>query len=165
MTTEIAIDVWNRQCRMLDSYANLVTEANKHLSANDQAMPLGKQLAHVQLVRYDWLGSVAPDLQEPLDYCFREVDGNWFPLDDLDEVRRQLKLSAAAVKEAYLRGERENQVPFGPYDHPYIFLQHMLWHEGWHVGQISLALRVHGLDPGDAWEEEHVWELWRGKEG
>jgi hypothetical protein len=26
------------------------------------------------------------------------------------------------------------------YDHPILLLQHMLWHEGYHHGQISLAL-------------------------
>jgi uncharacterized damage-inducible protein DinB len=28
------------------------------------------------------------------------------------------------------------------YDHPILLLQHMLWHEGYHHGQMKLALKV-----------------------
>jgi hypothetical protein len=31
------------------------------------------------------------------------------------------------------------------YDHPILLLQHMLWHEGYHHGQIKLALKLAGL--------------------
>jgi hypothetical protein len=27
------------------------------------------------------------------------------------------------------------------YDHPILFLQHMIWHEGYHHGQMKLALK------------------------
>jgi len=30
------------------------------------------------------------------------------------------------------------------YDHPLLYLQHMIWHEGYHHGQIKLALKVMG---------------------
>jgi len=30
------------------------------------------------------------------------------------------------------------------YDHPILFLQHMIWHEGYHHGQIKLALKLMG---------------------
>jgi uncharacterized damage-inducible protein DinB len=30
------------------------------------------------------------------------------------------------------------------YDHPILLLQHMIWHEGYHHGQIKLALKVAG---------------------
>ena len=30
------------------------------------------------------------------------------------------------------------------YDRPVLFLQHMVWHEGYHHGQIKLALKIAG---------------------
>jgi hypothetical protein len=30
------------------------------------------------------------------------------------------------------------------YDHPILLLQHMLWHEGYHHGQMKLALKLAG---------------------
>ena len=42
------------------------------------------------------------------------------------------------------------------YDHPILLMQHMVWHEGYHHGQIKLALKLAGLSvrrrgdrPGD----------------
>lgn len=37
----------------------------------------------------------------------------------------------------------------------------MVWHEGWHIGAILLALRVNGFDVTDEWEEENLWGQWR----
>jgi methionine salvage enolase-phosphatase E1 len=31
------------------------------------------------------------------------------------------------------------------FDHPILFLQQMIWHEGYHHGQIKLALKAAGL--------------------
>ncbi|MGA2096413.1 MAG: DinB family protein [Candidatus Acidiferrum sp.] len=35
------------------------------------------------------------------------------------------------------------------YDHAILFLQHMIWHEGYHQGQIKLALNLAGRAVGD----------------
>ena len=53
---------------------------------------------------------------------------------------------------------------FGPYDNALLFIQHMVWHEGYHVGQIYCALMQAGAAPDELWEEKHIWELWRGPE-
>ena len=47
------------------------------------------------------------------------------------------------------------------YDNPIPFLQHMVWHDGWHVGLIFLALRLNGQEPPEEWEEPNVWGQWR----
>ena len=49
----------------------------------------------------------------------------------------------------------------GFYDNPVLFLQHMIWHEGWHVGLIILGLRLSGEEPPEEWEENHIWGEWR----
>lgn len=47
------------------------------------------------------------------------------------------------------------------YDNPVLLLQHMIWHDGWHVGLIFLALRLNGQEPPEEWEEPNVWGQWR----
>ena len=37
----------------------------------------------------------------------------------------------------------------------------MVWHDGWHVGLIFLALRLNGQEPPEEWEEPNVWGQWR----
>ena len=49
------------------------------------------------------------------------------------------------------------------YDHPLLFLQHMIWHEGYHHGQIKLALKA----AGQAFDDEVIgritWDVWMDK--
>ena len=55
-----------------------------------------------------------------------------------------LNESAAAVRDA-VRGRVEAGRPMDThYDHPILMLQHLIWHEGYHHGQIKLALKQVG---------------------
>jgi uncharacterized damage-inducible protein DinB len=74
-----------------------------------------------------------------------------------------LKESAKAVRDAVkgrLEAGRELDLH---YDHPILFLQHMIWHDGYHHGQIKLALKV----AGHAFEDEAIgpvtWDVWMDK--
>jgi len=52
-----------------------------------------------------------------------------------------------------------------PYDHPILMLQHLIWHEGYHHGQIKLALKA----AGRAFDTEEIgqvtWDVWMEKSG
>jgi uncharacterized damage-inducible protein DinB len=47
------------------------------------------------------------------------------------------------------------------YDHPVLLLQHLLWHEGYHVGQVMLALKAMGCPMADQEAEPLIWNVWR----
>lgn len=86
------------------------------------------------------------------------------PLDDLNAIKAALEASGAAVRAAV----EEALQTGGPmksenitYDNPVLFLQHMVWHDGWHIGLIFLALRKNGQEPPEEWEEPNVWGQWR----
>jgi uncharacterized damage-inducible protein DinB len=51
------------------------------------------------------------------------------------------------------------------YDHPILMLQLMLWHEGYHHGQIKLALKVAGHPISDEDAGPITWDVWRSKGG
>ena len=62
--------------------------------------------------------------------------------------------------ESLIRSGREMSLH---YDHPFLYLQHMIWHEGYHHGQIKLALKV-SVRPFD--DEEIgplTWDIWMDK--
>ena len=51
------------------------------------------------------------------------------------------------------------------YDHPILLLQHMIWHEGYHHGQIKLALKATGRPMADEEAGPVTWDVWmRGSE-
>ena len=49
------------------------------------------------------------------------------------------------------------------YDHPILMLQHMLWHEGYHHGQIKLTLKMAGHPMADEDIGPVTWDVWMRK--
>lgn len=52
---------------------------------------------------------------------------------------------APLVRDAVQRRIEQGRAMNQHYDHPILLLQHLLWHEGYHRGQIKLALKLAGL--------------------
>lgn len=52
--------------------------------------------------------------------------------------------SAQAVRDAVKSRVESGRETNLHYDHPILLLQYMLWHEGYHHGQIKLALKLTG---------------------
>ena len=84
---------------------------------------------------------------------------------DRDRIAQMLNDSAKAVRDA-VRGRvlagRDMDLH---YDHPILLLQHMLWHEGYHHGQIKLALKVAGHPISDSEAGPVTWDVWMRKSG
>lgn len=49
------------------------------------------------------------------------------------------------------------------YDHPVLLLQHMIWHEGYHHGQIKLALKLSGHPITNEVSGPITWSVWMRK--
>jgi uncharacterized damage-inducible protein DinB len=49
------------------------------------------------------------------------------------------------------------------YDHPILMLQHLIWHEGYHHGQIKLALKMAGRPLDDEKIGPLTWDIWMRK--
>ena len=159
---EALLDSWDRQCRIVDAVASLIDEANRHVKPSDDGMTLDRQLAHMHGVRRFFLSQVAPEHAAGLVSASADKEGT--PLADLDAIKACLKASAAAVRGAVKDALAKGGPMAGEhvvYDNPVLFLQHMVWHDGWHVGLIFLALRLNGQEPPEEWEEPNVWGLWR----
>ena len=67
--------------------------------------------------------------------------GEWSAEPDRDRIARMLNDSAQAVRDAVKSRIEAGRAMDLHYDHPILMLQHMVWHEGYHHGQIKLALK------------------------
>src|SRR5207237_8754316 len=114
---------------------------------------------HIQRVRKVWRKELEPEGAKGLMKLFKDGWSN--PTDDLDMIRKALDESARAVRDAIEKALKAGNQKAGAYDNALLFLQHMIWHEGWHVGLIFLGLRLAGQEPPEEWEEAHVWGEWR----
>ena len=156
---EALLESWDRQSRIVIKVATLVDESNRKAKPSSDGWPLDQQLAHIHKVRHYWLTQFSSKHSAGIDDGF--IDDWHKPIEDLDQIKSLLNQSAAAVREAVAEGLKDGGKPSGGYDHPVFFLQHMIWHEGWHVGLIFLGLRLAGLEPTEDWEETNVWSEWR----
>jgi uncharacterized damage-inducible protein DinB len=160
--TQDLLDSWDRQCRIVTSVASLINDENRHFQPSADGWSLDRHLSHMHGVRRFFLSQVAPEHAAELTSASADSDGT--PLADLDAIKACLVASGNAVRDAVKDGIQKG----GPmastnvtYDNPVLFLQHMVWHDGWHVGLIFLALRLNGQEPPEEWEEPNVWGQWR----
>jgi len=159
---EALLDSWDRQCRIVDAVTSLIDDANRHAKPSDDGWPLDKQLAHMHRVRKYFLSEVAPQFAEGLGESYADEIGT--PITDLETIKANLRASGVAVREAVREGLEQGGPMRGEhvvYDNAVLLLQHMVWHEGWHVGLIFLALRLNGQEPEEEWDEPNVWGQWR----
>ena len=161
--TEALLESWDRQCKIVDAVASKIDESNRHVKPSEDGWPLDKQLAHMHNVRKFFLSQVAPERAATLGAVYADEEGT--PIADLDEIKGQLKSSGVAVREAVRDGIANGCGPMTSehvtYDNPVLLMQHMVWHDGWHVGLIFLGLRLNGQEPPEEWEEPNVWGQWR----
>lgn len=161
MNHELLLESWDRQCKILMNLVGLVNESNKTSKPSPNGWAIFEQLCHVHQVRKHWVGEASKEHAVGLNDLYVKEDDQWKPLQDLTVILGQLELSEKAVRQATESALNAGITKFGPYDHPLFFMQHMIWHEGYHFSLIMLALRNVGIEPSEEWEEEHIWGLWR----
>ena len=82
---------------------------------------------------------------------------------DPGSIAQMLNDSAKVVRQAVKSRVESSQAMNLHYDHPILFLQHMLWHEGYHHGQIKLALKLTGHPIADQEAGPLTWGVWMRK--
>ena len=125
--------------------------------AIESSPSVAELFTHIHYVRLVFVFEDAPEFA-------RDVPSKeWVAERDGDRIAQMLTDSAKAVRDA-VRGRvlagRDMDLH---YDHPILLLQHMLWHEGYHHGQIKLALKVAGHPISDEEAGPVTWDVWMGK--
>ncbi len=159
---ETLLESWDRQCKIVNAVATLIDEDNRHAQPSEDGWGLDQHLSHMHGVRRFFLSQVAPEHSAGLTSASQDSLGT--PLEDLDAIKACLVASEKAVRDAVKVALAKGGPMAGAnvtYDNPVLFLQHMVWHDGWHIGLIFLALRLNGQEPPEEWEEPNVWGQWR----
>jgi len=87
-------------------------------------------------------------------------EGEWRAERDRDRIAAMLNESAQAMRDAVSSRLESRQEMLVHYDHPILLLQHMVWHEGYHHGQIKLALKIAGQPFDDEEIGPVTWDVW-----
>lgn len=153
------LDSWDRNNTILVNLLRALPAGGMDLRAAAGSWPIGALFTHMHYCRLVSVQENAPECARPMP------EGEWRLEPNRERLASMLNDSAAAVREA-VRGRLESGRAMDThYDHPMLMLQHFIWHEGYHHGQIKLALK----QAGQAFDDEAIgpftWDVWMDKAG
>ncbi len=161
---EALLDSYRRNNAILLNLLQELPEGGLDARALEGSPTIAEQYSHIHHARQFWLAQVALEFVEGLPSLFQQGGEGWLAERDPMRIEQALDQSAHAVIEAVrdrlFTGEAM-QGAKASYDHPILLLQHLLWHEGYHVGQMKLALRAMGYAMPEEVEEKAIWSQWR----
>ena len=128
------------------------------LRAAAESPTLAQLFVHIHYCRLLFVSEDAPEHAAPLPQ-----GGEWRAERDRNRLAAMLDASALAVRNAVSGRLAAGRAMEVRYDHPILLLQHMIWHEGYHHGQIKLALKLAGRAIPDQEIGRGTWGVWMRK--
>jgi uncharacterized damage-inducible protein DinB len=154
---EVLLDSWERNNTILLNLLRILPNSGLGARATKDSPSVAEMFTHIHFVR---LVFVAEDASE---FAKAVPEQEWDDERDKERIAQMLNESAKVVRDAVKGCFEANQNMNLHYDHPILLLQHMLWHEGYHHGQIKLALKISGHPVTDAEAGRGTWGVWMNK--
>jgi uncharacterized damage-inducible protein DinB len=148
------LESWERNNRILVNLLRSIPKDRLLVRAMDGSPSIVELLTHIHYVRLVFIEEDVPELAEPVP------NQEWQAETDPDKVANMLDRSAETVRKAVKSRQESGRQMELHYDHPILMLQHMIWHEGYHHGQIKLALKLAGHALSDEEIGPLTWGLW-----
>jgi uncharacterized damage-inducible protein DinB len=151
------LDSWDRNNTILLNLLSAVPEFALEARAAVDSPSIAEMFIHIHYVRMVFVSEDVPEFASEILYK------EWMKERDPRRIAHLLIQSAQSVRDA-VRHAVQTPVPMARhYDHPVLFLQHMIWHEGYHHGQIKLALKLTGHPMPDDQAAPLTWGVWMRK--
>ena len=154
---EALLDSWDRNNTILVNLLLALPEGGLEARVMQGSPSVAQLITHIHYVRLVFLSEDVPEFAVDLP------EEEWMDERDPARIARMLNESAKAVRDAVKNRVEAGQDMNLHYDHPILFLQHMIWHEGYHHGQIKLALKATGLPFDDEEIGPVTWGVWMDK--
>src|ERR1700716_3131151 len=154
---EALLDSWDRNNTILLNLPRALQEGGLEARAMEGSPSIAELFTHIHFVRLVFVLEDAPEFARNLP------EEEWAVERDRGRIAQMLNDSAKAVRDAVKSRVEAGQDMNLHYDHPILLLQHMLWHEGYHHGQIKLALKVAGRPVTDEKAGPVTWGVWMRK--
>ena len=154
---EALLDSWDRNNTILVNLLRALPEGGLDVRAIEGGPSIAELFTHIHYVRLVFVSEDAPEFARSLP------EEEWVMERDSGRIARLLKESAKAVRDAVKSRVETGRGMDLHYDHPILLLQHMLWHEGYHHGQMKLALKLAGCAIPNAEAGPVTWGVWMRK--
>lgn len=153
---EVLLDSWERNNTILLNLLRALPDGGLQIHAIEGSRSVAELFTHIHYVRLVFVSEDAPEFA-------RDLPGEWVVEPNPDRIAQMLNDSAIAVRDAVKSRVEEGRDMDLHYDHPILMLQHMIWHEGYHHGQIKLALKAAARPLSDEEAGPVTWGIWMRK--
>jgi uncharacterized damage-inducible protein DinB len=151
------LDAWERNNTILVNLLRAVPAGGLDIRATGSSPSVGQMFMHMHYVRLVFVHEDAPE------FAVAVPKQEWLAERDVERMAAMLNDSAAVVRAAVEGKLASGRAMDTHYDHPILLMQHMVWHEGYHHGQIKLALKLAGYPFDDAEIGQLTWDVWLRK--
>jgi uncharacterized damage-inducible protein DinB len=153
----VLLDSWDRNNTILINLLRALPTRGLEARAMAGSPSVAQMLMHIQYVRLVFVSEDAPEFATELP------EEEWVAEQDANHIVELLNRSAKIVHDA-VKSKIESHAEMNlHYDHPVLLLQHMIWHEGYHHGQIKLALKIAGCRLDNKQIGPLTWRIWMRK--
>jgi uncharacterized damage-inducible protein DinB len=150
------LDSWDLNNTILINLLRALPNETLALRPMESSPSVGELFSHIHYVRLVFVSEDAPEFARPVPEECVEVP-------DRERMIEMLNESAKAVREAVQGRLQAGRQMDTHYDHPVLMLQHMIWHEGYHHGQIKLTLKLAGQPLANKEIGPLTWGIWMDK--
>jgi uncharacterized damage-inducible protein DinB len=154
---EALLDSWDRNNTILLNLLRALPEGGLEAKVMEGSPSVAELFTHVHFVRLVFVFEDAPEFARNLP------EEEWVVERNSGRIAQMLNDSAKAVRDAVKGRVEAGREMNLHYDHPILLLQHMLWHEGYHHGQIKLALKAAGRPMTNEEAGPVTWGVWMRK--
>jgi uncharacterized damage-inducible protein DinB len=154
---EALLDSWDRNNTILLNLVRALPKGGLEARAMEGSPSVAELFTHIHYVRLVFVSEDAPEFARKLP------ETEWTAERDPGCIAAMLNDSAEAVREAVKGRVEAGREMDLHYDHPILLLQHLVWHEGYHHGQIKLALKLTGRPMTDEEAGPITWDVWMNK--
>lgn len=154
---EALLDSWDRHHTVLTNLLRAIPDAGLDARAAAGSPTVAQMFMHMHHERMISVLENAPE------HAGQVPEQEWNHERDPLRIARMLDESAARVRGAVQGRTEANQALDRDFAHPVHLLQFLIFHEGYHHGQIKLALKAAGCPITDADAGPLTWDVWRAR--
>jgi uncharacterized damage-inducible protein DinB len=154
---EALLDSWNRNNTILVNLLRALPEGALEAKASEGSPCVARLFHHIHYCRLVFVQEDAPE------FARKMPEGEWRDERDRGRMAEMLNESARVLRDAVKGRLEAGRAMDVHYDHPILMLQHMVWHEGYHHGQIKIALKAAGMELDDEEIGAVTWDVWMNK--
>lgn len=152
---DAVLDAWDRNNRVLINLLRAIPDGGLMSRAMAGSPSVAEMLMHIHHERMISVSEEVPEIAVTLP------GEEWQPEEDRERIQHLLEESAIAVRSAVMSRVNAGRELDRHFAHPIQLMAFLIFHEGYHHGQIKLALKASGRPIPNNVAGPITWDEWR----